>query len=253
MEGRSVYAAPALGVIGRAKARRGDADAEAVLATAVELGTGLREVQWTAPAAAAAAECAWLRGDADEAARLAGDMYAEVSALTTPAFRSELVYWLAKAGRSHPDGVHGPYGLLAAGRWREAAELWRDCPYEHALALSESPDAADLLAALTALEALEAAPLARIVRRRLRELGVTAPRGPAPATRSNPAGLTARQLEVLRLLAEGLSNAEIADRLVLSVRTAANHVAAVLDKLGVHTRAEAVEAGVEFLSTPGEN
>jgi DNA-binding CsgD family transcriptional regulator/tetratricopeptide (TPR) repeat protein len=253
MEGRSVYAAPALGVIGRAKARRGDADAEAVLATAVELGTGLREVQWTAPAAAAAAECAWLRGDADEAARLAGDMYAEVSALTTPAFRSELVYWLAKAGRSHPDGVHGPYGLLAAGRWREAAELWRDCPYEHALALSESPDAADLLAALTALEALEAAPLARIVRRRLRELGVTAPRGPAPATRSNPAGLTARQLEVLRLLAEGLSNAEIADRLVLSVRTAANHVAAVLDKLGVHTRAEAVEAGAEFLSTPGEN
>jgi DNA-binding NarL/FixJ family response regulator len=58
---------------------------------------------------------------------------------------------------------------------------------------------------------------------------------------------------VLQLLSEGLSNAEIANRLVLSVRTAANHVAAVLDKLGVHSRAEAVEAGRAFLSTPGES
>ncbi len=254
MESRPVYAAPALGVIGRAKARRGDADAEAVLATAVELGTGLREVQWTAPAAAAAAECAWLRGDTDEAARAAGEMYAEVCGLTAPVYTPELGYWLAKAGRPHPgSGEHGPYGLLLAGRWREAARLWRDCPYERALALSESPDPADLLTALNALDALGAAPLARIVRRRLRDLGVTAPRGPASTTRTNPAGLTARQLEVLQLLSEGLSNAEIATRLVLSVRTAANHVAAVLDKLGVHSRAEAVEAGRAFLSTPGES
>jgi DNA-binding NarL/FixJ family response regulator len=43
------------------------------------------------------------------------------------------------------------------------------------------------------------------------------PRGPAD-TRANPPGLTARQLEVLALLREGLSDAEIAKRLVLSVR-----------------------------------
>ncbi len=65
------------------------------------------------------------------------------------------------------------------------------------------------------------------------------PRGPRAATRANPAGLTARQLAVLELLREGLTNAEIAERLVLCVRTVDHHVAAILSKLGVSTRREA--------------
>ena len=74
--------------------------------------------------------------------------------------------------------------------------------------------------------------------------GVSVPRGPRATTRANPAGLTARQLAVLELLREGLTNAEIADRLVLSVRTVDHHVAAILSKLGVSSRREA--AAVEF-------
>jgi DNA-binding NarL/FixJ family response regulator len=74
----------------------------------------------------------------------------------------------------------------------------------------------------------------------LRALGMTrVPRRRAASTRANPAGLTDRQLDVHALLAEGLTNAEIADRLVLSVRTVDSHVAAILDKLGVRTRREA--------------
>jgi DNA-binding NarL/FixJ family response regulator len=65
-------------------------------------------------------------------------------------------------------------------------------------------------------------------------------------SRRHPAGLTERQLEVLRLLGQGLTNAEIADRLVVSVRTAETHVAAVLAKLGVHTRREAAERAAEL-------
>src|SRR4029450_3376797 len=68
------------------------------------------------------------------------------------------------------------------------------------------------------------------------------PRRPRPRTRANPAGLTDRQLEVLALLAEGLTNAEIADRLVVSVRTVDHHVAAVLAKLNVGSRREAARA-----------
>ena len=64
----------------------------------------------------------------------------------------------------------------------------------------------------------------------------------AASTRANPAGLTDRQLEVLELLAEGLTNAEIAGRLVVSVRTVDHHVAAILAKLNVGSRREAARA-----------
>jgi DNA-binding NarL/FixJ family response regulator len=80
------------------------------------------------------------------------------------------------------------------------------------------------------------------VRERLRAMGARVPRGPRAATRANPAGLTERQLAVLDLLREGMTNAEIADRLVVSVRTVDHHVAAVLSKLGVQSRREAAAA-----------
>jgi DNA-binding NarL/FixJ family response regulator len=81
------------------------------------------------------------------------------------------------------------------------------------------------------------------VRRELRRLGVSrVPRRPLPRTRANPAGLTDRQVEVLGLLADGLTNAEIADRLVVSVRTVDHHVAAILSKLNVGSRREAARA-----------
>lgn len=126
---------------------------------------------------------------------------------------------------------------------RDAARVWAraGCRYEQAVALSHSDVPGDLLTALRILDELGADPYARWVRSRLRERGVARiPRGPQPATRDNPAGLTGRQVEVLRLLAEGLSNPEIAIRLVLSVRTVDAHVAAILAKLAVPTRRAAV-------------
>jgi DNA-binding NarL/FixJ family response regulator len=80
----------------------------------------------------------------------------------------------------------------------------------------------------------------------MRELGMRTPAGPREATRENPAGLTARQLEVLELLVEGLTNAEIAERLVVSTRTAEHHVAAVLLKLEATTRRDAVRRASEL-------
>ena len=83
--------------------------------------------------------------------------------------------------------------------------------------------------------------MAAKLRQSMRDRGLTVSRGKGRATRRHAAGLTARQAEVLELLGQGLSNAEIADRLFVSPRTVENHVAAVLDKLDVATRAQAVE------------
>jgi DNA-binding NarL/FixJ family response regulator len=70
-------------------------------------------------------------------------------------------------------------------------------------------------------------------------------RGPRAATRENPAGLTARELEVLALLGEGLTNGEIAGRLVISEKTVGHHVSAILGKLGVRSRYEAAKLAAQ--------
>ena len=115
-------------------------------------------------------------------------------------------------------------------------------PYEQALALAEGPDEA-LREALTILDRLGAGPLAAIVRRRLRERGVrSVPRGPNEATRANPSGLTSKEVEVLQLLAQGCSTAQLARRLHRSPKTVDHHIGSLLEKLGVHSRSEAVAA-----------
>ena len=250
---------PALTVLGRVRARRGQPGAGSLLASAWKLAAQIDELQRTGPAAAARAEDAWLRGDHARVREIAAPVYQEAKRLDDRVHQAELGYWLAKAGQPvQPEGDH-PYAVQRAGRWREAAALWEaaGCPYEHAAALAESPDPQHLLAALETLDELGAKPLAASVRALLRELGVTRiPRGPLTGTRSNPAGLTARQVDVLRLLGQGYTNAQIASELVISVRTVDSHVAAVLDKLGAATRrdaaARAAELGVLSAGTAAE-
>ncbi|WP_406481503.1 AAA family ATPase [Streptomyces sp. NBC_01615] len=245
---------PALTVLARVRVRRGRIGGDELLAQAWEIAVRSSELQRTGPVAAALAEAAWLRGDHLAVAEAAGPVFAEAHRLSAMPHRAELGYWLTKAG--HPveaDGSEHPYALQTAGRWREAAHIWAaaGCPYEQAAALAESPDPEDKLTALAALDALGAEPLARLVRGELRALGMRRiPRGPLAVTRENPAGLTERQLQVVRLLAEGLTNPEIADKLVVSVRTVDNHVSAVLDKLGVRSRRQAAARAVELGMLP---
>jgi DNA-binding NarL/FixJ family response regulator/tetratricopeptide (TPR) repeat protein/energy-coupling factor transporter ATP-binding protein EcfA2 len=234
---------PALVVLGTIQVRRGQDAGAQLLEQAWEIAQQLGEAQRTAPAAAALLEAAWLRGDTTRVASAVAPAYEQVRRFGRRSSAAEFGYWMRAAGQAMPinESDH-PYALLATGQWRQAAEAWQraGCPYERAVALAHSPDPADLLSALTTLDALGAEPLARKIRLRLRELGVTRiPRGRVQSTRDNPAGLTGRQTDVVRLLAEGLTNAEIAARLVLSVRTVDTHVAAILTKLDAKTRRDA--------------
>jgi DNA-binding CsgD family transcriptional regulator len=169
----------------------------------------------------------------------------ELAAPMGPAFwYSEISFWAWRTGQIQrlPDGTFEPFLLHAAGRHREAAAAWTEigCPYEAGLALADGSDEADLRDALGLFLGLNARAMADRVSERLRALGARhVARGPRPSTRANPAGLSAREIEVLQLLALGARNTEIAERLVLSPKTVDHHVSAILRKLGVEDRAAA--------------
>jgi DNA-binding CsgD family transcriptional regulator len=241
----------ALSVQGLAKARRGEADPAQALERAWELAAPSGELSWVGPLAAARAEAAWLNGDAEK-----------VAAATEPALElarrhqaewaiDELICWRRRAGLEDEPGTStsGPYALEPAGEWERAADWWRErgCPYEAALALGDSDQPQALRQGLDELQAMGATPAAAIVARKLRSLGERGlPRGPRAATRANPAGLTPRELDVLALVAEGLRNAQIAERLFVSEKTVDHHVSAVLRKLGVHSRVEAARTAQQM-------
>lgn len=67
----------------------------------------------------------------------------------------------------------------------------------------------------------------------------------APSPTSHPAGLTVRELEVLRLLVQGLTYAQIADQLIVSRRTVNAHATSIYSKLGVTSRAQATRMAPE--------
>jgi DNA-binding CsgD family transcriptional regulator len=202
------------------------------------------EVRFTGPVAAARAESAWLEGNMEGVAAATGAALDLARQRRASWIVGELLCWRWRAGIEEPvvDRAAEPYALELSGNWSQAAEFWyqRGCPYEAALALASANDDGALRRALDELQRLGARPAARIVARRLRESGARSiPRGPRSGSRANAAHLTARELEILQLLVQGLRNAEMAERLYLSGRTVDHHVSAVLGKLGARSRTEA--------------
>jgi DNA-binding CsgD family transcriptional regulator/tetratricopeptide (TPR) repeat protein len=250
-EDPGVLASFGLSALGRLLAREADPGAGALLEQAWRSATQTNSVQAIALAGIARVEAAWLAGDHRTAQRLAEVPLERTAARGAERYRGELLRYLVRCG--HPAqafaGCPPEYALGIEGDWRAAAAAWQalGAPYEHALELAASGRQAEMLDGLRALDQLGAVAAADIVRRQLRRVGVAhLPPRPLPRTRANPAGLTDRQLQVLGLLADGLTNAEIADRLVVSVRTVDHHVAAILAKLNVASRREAARAAIEL-------
>jgi DNA-binding CsgD family transcriptional regulator/tetratricopeptide (TPR) repeat protein len=236
----------ALRVLGTIQARRGRNEAgTTILAmwSLVKPGEGATIVD---TAAAGLAEYLWLSEENDpELIRQLEEVLADGISLGTPWPSGAFAFWMWKLGllAEAPEGTADFYAWIIKGECEKSAEFWRErgIPYEEALALMHG-DNDEQIEAIQIFEDLGATAIAVKVRKALSDQGVTVPRGRSQTTRDHTAGLTARQAEVLELLAQGLTNTEIADELFVSQRTVENHVSAVLMKLDVPNREAAVEA-----------
>jgi len=234
----------ALAVLALVRVRRGDPGHSELLAEAWALAEPTEELHRLGPVSLARAEAAWLAGDADGVVEATENALALALARKLGWLTAELAEWRRRAGFevTLPAGTAFEFPFRFDGDEAGKAEHWRDlgCPYEAALTLAETGEESSLRRALEDLQGLGAQPAAAMVARSLHEAGARrVPRGPRRSTQENPCGLTSRELEVLRLLARGQRNAEIAQRLVLSSRTVDHHVSAILRKLGVRSRGEA--------------
>src|SRR5882757_6431147 len=252
-----VYRFPALITLARLRVRRGDPDAETPLEAARRLSTAMAELQRSVYVAMIVAESAWLASiagadaelslpssSAEEARSLLREVHMQAKERNSRWVVEDSGLWLYLLDEpvTGTAAFATPFREHCEGRWREAAAGWRALgrPYEEALALSGGDDAAQR-EALEIFDRLGALPAAARLRRRMRVSGARAvPRGPIAGTRANPAGLTRRQVQVLHLVNEGLSNPEIAARLCISVKTAEHHVSAIMGRLDATTRQKAV-------------
>ena len=240
----------ALAVLGHLRARRGDGSHWETLDRALELAAPASQLPRLGPVAVARAEAAWIDGRNDAALAETDRVWELSLERGSPWMTGELALWRRLAGSDEAPRVElaEPYERALAGDWREACRLWAElgCRYHWALTAADGDDE-HRRQALESLHSMGAHAAAKAVMRRMRETGArNVPRGPRPQTSRNPAQLTGREMEVLGLLAEGLRNAEIAERLVVSVRTVDHHVSAILRKLDVGSRAQAVAAATDL-------
>jgi len=139
--------------------------------------------------------------------------------------RSDPARWLAAVDAFSYGNVYA----VARCRWRLAEALAGGGDRERATQAARAAHAtATRLGAAPLQSALQA-----LARRGRLDVGVALPARPTLA------GLTPRELEVLRLLVDGRSNRQIAEELFISAKTASVHVTNLLSKLGVHSRLEA--------------
>lgn len=224
--------------------RRGEADAEIYLQEAKSLAFVTKEHQQIVPVLVACLEYEWLSGQ-----RLADDRELATGIDLTQklhhiSLNSAFVFWLQKAGRGEaaiPEWYE-PYKYLTEGKPSRAAAFWEKlpCPFEKAMALCQGTEH-EKRNALAILQQLGATAVSDRIKKGMRAAGIwKMPRGLRRSTLANPAQLTSREIDVIRLLKQGDQNKEIAQTLFISTRTVDNHISSILFKLDVNSRSKAV-------------
>lgn len=242
--GHRGWMATALNNLGLVVARQGDIEqGEAILTRGLQMHEGLGHAPGAALACRFLGQVALMRGDDRDAARLFLDSLA--------------LDWRRSQGWHVANSLEGLASIAVrrrasslAARLLGVAAMIRDqtgVPVEPALQAGHDqlmaaartalgPDQFDLEWTNGQLHGVEAAIEAA---RALVDIPA-APATSAPAASGNPAGLSDRELDVLRLVAAGMTNAQVAEQLYISRRTVDAHVQRIYDKLGVAKRADAI-------------
>ena len=170
----------------------------------------------------------------------------------TSFIRGSRVLWARRLNIDLPEDLAdlpGPIALELAGDIAGAAQEWRAAGYSYQgmlawlwtqgdaieEALRDARQASDAMGTSAATEAI----LRLATQRGIALSDKSRKRGPYRASRNHPLGLTGREVDILRMIVDGVSNREIAQRLNRSLRTIEHHVSAILGKMGIENRVQA--------------
>ena len=240
----------ALIVIGSIKMRRGDEDALEFLLQAKTKAFETMELERILPALIALLEYEWLTAKVSISKK---DLEWVTNVIDRSIYlvdNSEFAFWLRKARNQYLQlkVIYEGYELNSVAKVQKAVVLWENSgnPYAQALVLFEGNDD-DKRKAITIMHELGARAVCEKIKMEMRASGIrNIPRGLRASTKSNPAQLTNRELDVLHLLQKGIQNKEIAGALFISPKTADHHISNILFKLDVNSRSKAVAEAVRL-------
>lgn len=237
---------PAQIILVRTKLRCGDADAFEALDAALDVAAGVAEPQYLASLQIAQFEAGFLYGAPDRLAAASAWLEALDPGLLSPRKQGEYLFWARLAGRgrgSDPSPeLPAAFAMFAAGRFDQAhaAFLRAGSRYLAAWSLVARGGQGDRSAAIDLMEEIGATAAIDLLRQRQPRQGAARGRNRSRVSRRHLYGLTRQEQRILGMVADGLANASIAERLSRSPRTIENHVSSILSKLHCKNRIGAV-------------
>lgn len=235
---------PALTGLGIALSRAGRDGALETLRELLNCNINLDFTQDILPATAALTEALAFAGKFEEAREVLTKGWGLRGRESNPWMIGALLIWAERLNLTlHGDhaadiSLAKPFEFELKGQHRAAADCWGaiGAPFEQAVALMRC-EPSDVLRAIDIFDEISAAPALNYARMHAKALGLRGvKRGPYGASRGNPVGLTAREMQILQLICSGLSNSLIATKLQRSERTIEHHVSSILSKAGANTR-----------------
>jgi DNA-binding CsgD family transcriptional regulator len=247
---RPAFTNSVLIVMATIKMRAGETDVLPLLLEMQKKALETMELQRIIPSLIVLLEYEWLTG---KNLFKTGDIECVIGKIDQSIYifvNNEFGFWLKKARKQHLPlkEIHKGYEITNRETALEAAAMWEEagCPYEQALALFEGNDD-DKRKAISIVHGLGANAVYEKMKLEMRTSGIKSiPRGLRKTTQSNPAFLTGRELDVLKLLNEGMQNKEIAATLFISAKTVDHHISSILYKLEVKSRAKAVQEAIKL-------